>query len=70
MVKGKSALLYRSWYGENPGVRERPALPLQYPINFILQEGATVMVNNDEEMRAIYAGCDEDKSSDNDGDRG
>ena len=59
--------LIRLWYEEHPDVRERPAL--QYPVEIVFVENdAIVTINNDEELRAAYARCDDGDGRDRDGD--
>ncbi|MCP4708754.1 MAG: hypothetical protein GY869_09025, partial [Planctomycetes bacterium] len=56
----------RGWYADHPDVRERPAV--QYPVDVTLvEDGTTVTVNNDEEMRAVYADCFDRPGGDDDG---
>ena len=51
----------RSWYEENPGSEEEPAL--QYPVDIIYEtnEGTvTVTINNDEEMETAEEECEDE----------
>ena len=46
----------RQWYADNRNTDVRPQL--QYPVEIIFADHSTLTVNNDEEMREAYEGCE------------
>ena len=51
----ENMVLIRAWYGENPGVEEKPAL--QYPVDVKLKDGTIVTLSSDEDMQEVREGC-------------
>ena len=47
----------RNWYAVIPDSRELPAL--QYPADIVFEDGTTLTLNGNEEMRAAYGNCGE-----------
>ena len=47
--------LMEAWKTNNPGNRERPVIA--YPHNVVLADGTVVTINNEEELKAIFAEC-------------
>jgi hypothetical protein len=52
----ENKMAIRAWYGENPGVEEKPAL--QYPVKVKMSKDGTIKtINNEEEMIALKDYC-------------
>ena len=45
----------KGWYKANPDIEERPTL--QYPVEITFQDGATQIINNDEDMVSAKENC-------------
>jgi hypothetical protein len=52
-------LLIREWYIANPDLREKPSI--EYPVDIKWKDGTIKTISSDEEMRRVYAACDESR---------
>ena len=46
----------RDWYANHPGAPGRP--DLNFPVEIEYEDGITVVINNQEEMRLAYGDCE------------
>ena len=51
-----------AWYQANSDTREEPVL--QYPVDVTFEDGTIETVNSEEELRDVYASCEDSEESD------